>query len=75
LLDRSPGDVYTQDVCRAAEVLPFIAPIFIELFDYMTLRSASVIFTDNVHEGMSFPLPVFKGMDTVPPPLRYICIG
>jgi hypothetical protein len=61
-LDRSPGDVYTLDVCRAAEVLPFVVPVFVELIDYMTLKSALVVFADNVHAGTSFPLLVFKGM-------------
>jgi hypothetical protein len=75
LLDRSLGDIYTPDVCRAAEVLPFVAPVFIDLFDYMTLRSASVVFTDNVHAGTFIPLPVFKGMNTIAPPLPYVSIG
>jgi hypothetical protein len=75
LLDRNPGVVYTPDVCRAAEVLPFAAPVFIDLFDYTTLRSVSVVFTGNVHAGTLFPLPVFMGMNIVAPLLHYICIG
>jgi hypothetical protein len=55
-------------------VLPFVAPVFVEPFDYTTLRSASAIFTDNVHAGTTFPLPVFKGMNNVAALLPYICI-
>jgi hypothetical protein len=57
------------------EVLPFVAPVFVELFDYMTLRSASIVFIDIVHAGTTFPLSVFKGMNTVATPLPYFCIG
>jgi hypothetical protein len=56
------------------EVLPFVAPVFVEPFDYTTLRSALAIFTDNVHAGTTFPLPVFKGMNNVAASLPYICI-
>jgi hypothetical protein len=59
-LDRRPGDVYTLDVCRTAEVLPFVALVFIDMFDYTTLRSASVVSIDNVCVGTSFQLSVLK---------------
>jgi hypothetical protein len=75
LLDQSPEDVYTPDVCRTAEVLPFVAHVFIELFIYTTLRSASRVFTGNVRAGTFISLLVFKGMNTITPPLPYICIG
>jgi hypothetical protein len=74
-MDRSPGDVYTPDMCRAVEVMAFVAPVFIDFFDYMTLRSASVVFTENIRAGTLFPLSIFKGMNIVAPPLPYICIG
>jgi hypothetical protein len=74
-LYRSPEDVYTPNMCRTTEVLPFVAPIFVELFDYTTLRSASVVFIDNVHAGMTFLLSVFNGMNTVATLLPYIYIG
>jgi hypothetical protein len=74
LLDRSLKDVYTPDMCRTAEVLPFVALVFIDLFDYTILRSASVVFLDNVRAGTSFPLSVFKVMNTIATPLPYICI-
>jgi hypothetical protein len=45
--------------------------IFIDLFDYMTLSSASVVFIDNVCAGTYFPLSVFKGMNTVAASLPY----
>jgi hypothetical protein len=45
-------------------VPPFVALVFIDMFDYTTLRSASVVFIDNIRAGMSFPLSVFKGMNT-----------
>jgi hypothetical protein len=53
------------------EVLPFVALVFIDLFCYMTLRSASVVSIDNVRAGMCFPLSVFKGMNTVDAPFPY----
>jgi hypothetical protein len=71
LLDRSLGDVYTPYVCRTTEVLPFVALVFIDLFIYMTLRSASLVFTKNVRMGTFIPLPVFKGMNTITPLLPY----
>jgi hypothetical protein len=43
-------------VCRTTEVQPIVALVFVNLFDYMTLRSASVVSIDNVHVGTSFPL-------------------
>jgi hypothetical protein len=55
-LDRSLEDIYTPDMCRTAEVLPFVAIVFIGLFDYSTLRSALVVFIDNVHERTSSSL-------------------
>jgi hypothetical protein len=61
-------------MCRAAEVLPFVASVFVELFDYTTLRSASIVFTGIVRVG-TFPLSFFKGMNTIATPLPYICIG
>jgi hypothetical protein len=51
-----------------------LALVFVEPFDYKTLRSASVVFTNNVHAGTTFPLPVFKGMNNVAALLPYICI-
>jgi hypothetical protein len=74
LLDQSPGDVYTPDVCRTAKVLPFVALVFIDLFDYTTLRSALAVSIVNVHAGTSFLLLVFKGMNTIATPFPYICI-
>jgi hypothetical protein len=62
-------------MCRAAKVLSFVAPGFIEMFIYMTMRSASHVFTDNVRVGTFIPLPVFKGMNTTTPLLPYICMG
>jgi hypothetical protein len=47
-LDRSPDNVYTPNVCRTAEVLPLVALGFIDLFDYTTSMSASVVSIDNV---------------------------
>jgi hypothetical protein len=52
-------------------VLPFVALVFIDPFDYMTLRSASVVSIDNVCAGSSFALSVFKGMNTIANPLPY----
>jgi hypothetical protein len=48
-----------------------VALVFIDLFDYMTLRSALVGFIDNVCAGTYFPLSVFKGMNTIATPLPY----
>jgi hypothetical protein len=62
-------------MCGAAEVVPFVAHVFIELFMYTILRSAPVVFTGNVCAGTFIPLLVFKGMNTITPPLPYICIG
>jgi hypothetical protein len=45
--------------------------VFIDLFDYMTLRSASVVFFDNVHAGTFPTLLVFKGMNTIATSLPY----
>jgi hypothetical protein len=45
--------------------------VFIDLFDYMTLRSALVGFIDNVCAGTYFPLSIFKGMNIVAAPLPY----
>jgi hypothetical protein len=70
-LDRSPEDIYTPDVCRTAEVLPFGALVFIDLFDYTTLRSTSVVSIKNARAGTSFPLSVFKGMNTIATLLPY----
>jgi hypothetical protein len=53
------------------EVLPIVELFFINLFDYMTLRSALVVSIDNIHVGMSFPLSVFKGMNTIATLLPY----
>jgi hypothetical protein len=69
-----PGDVYTSDVCRSADVLPFVALVFIDLFDYMTLRSASVVSIKNVRAVTSFLLSIFKGMNTSIAPLPYIYV-
>jgi hypothetical protein len=55
-------------------VLPFVALVFIDLFDYTTLRSASAVSIVNVHAGTSFLLLVFKGMNTIATPFPYICI-
>jgi hypothetical protein len=74
LLDLSPGDVYTSDVCRTVDVLPFVALVFIDLFDYTTLRSASVVSINNVRAGTSFLLSVFKGMNTNIALLPYIYV-
>jgi hypothetical protein len=48
LLDQSPEDVYTPDVCNISEVLHLRHFIFIDLFDYTTLRLASVVFIGNI---------------------------
>jgi hypothetical protein len=48
-----------------------MALAFIDLFDYMTLRSASVVSIDNVHAGTSFSLSVFSGMNTATTLLPY----
>jgi hypothetical protein len=58
-------------MCRTAEVPPIVALVFIDLFDYTALRSASVVFIDNVCAGTSFPLSVFKDMNTVAAPLPF----
>jgi hypothetical protein len=49
-------------------------PVFVELIECTTLMSALVVFIDNIHAGRTFPLPVFKGMNTAAPLLPYICI-
>jgi hypothetical protein len=49
--------------------------VFIDLFDYIPLRSASVVFIDNIRAGTSFPLLIFKDMNTVvaaPLPYNYV---
>jgi hypothetical protein len=74
LLDPSLGDVYTPNVCRTADMLPFVALVFIDLFDYTTLRSASLASINNVRAGTSFLLSVFKGMNTIIAPLPYIYV-
>jgi hypothetical protein len=56
------------------EVLPFVVLVFIDLFDYTTMRSALVVSIDNVCAGTTFTLSVFKGMNTTVTPLSYICI-
>jgi hypothetical protein len=61
-------------MCRTAEVLPFVELVFIDMFNYMTLRSALVVSIDSVHAGMSFLLSVFKGMNTTAAPLPYNCV-
>jgi hypothetical protein len=71
LLDQSLDDVYIPDMCRTSEVPPFVALVFIDMFDYTTMRSASVVSIDNVHAGSSFLFLVFKGMNTVAAPLPY----
>jgi hypothetical protein len=48
-----------------------VALVFIVLFDYMTLRSASVVFFDNIRAGTFLVLSVFKGMNTVATLLPY----
>jgi hypothetical protein len=40
--------VYTLDVCRTAKALPLVALGFIDLLDYTTISSASVVSIDNV---------------------------
>jgi hypothetical protein len=55
-------------------VLPFVALVFIDLFDYTTMRSASVVSIDNVRARTSFALSVFKGVNTTVAPLPYISI-
>jgi hypothetical protein len=52
-------------------VPPLVVLVFIDLFDYMTLRSASVVFFNNVRMGMFLALSVFKGMNTIAAPLPY----
>jgi hypothetical protein len=58
-------------MCKTEEVPPLVVLVFIDLFDYMTLRLASIVFFENVHAGMFPALSVFKGMNTVAPPLFY----
>jgi hypothetical protein len=53
------------------EVLPFVALVFIDLFDYTTLWLASVVFIDNIRAGTCFPLLVFKGVNTIAALLHY----
>jgi hypothetical protein len=48
-----------------------MALVFIDLFDYTTLTSASIVFFDKVCVGMYFPLSVFKGMNTIAASLPY----
>jgi hypothetical protein len=52
-----------------------LALLFVDLYDYMTLRSASMVFIINVCAGTYFPLSVFKGMNTVAALLPYNYIG
>jgi hypothetical protein len=66
-----PGGHLLPDVRRTTEVLPFVALVFIDPFDYMTLRSALIVSIDNVHAGTSFLFSVFKGMNTVATLLLY----
>jgi hypothetical protein len=51
-----------------------VALVFIDLFDYTTLRSAPIVFIDIVHAETTFPLSVFKGMNITAALLPYICI-
>jgi hypothetical protein len=55
-------------------VVPFVALVFIDLFDYTILRSASIVFIDIVRAETTFPLSVFKGMNIIAALLPYICI-
>jgi hypothetical protein len=62
-------------MCRTAEVTPIVTIVFIDMFDYIALRSASVVFIDNVRAGTSFPLSIFKDMNTIvaaPLPYNYV---
>jgi hypothetical protein len=64
-------DVYTLDVCRTTAVPPVVVLVFIDLFDYTTLRSASLVFIDNICAG-TFPIfSVFKGMNSIATLLPY----
>jgi hypothetical protein len=48
-LDWSADNIYTPDMCNTSEALPVVALGFIEPFNYMTLRSASIVFIYNIH--------------------------
>jgi hypothetical protein len=53
------------------EVLHLRYFVFIDLFDYTTLRSSLVVLFDNVRAGTFPALSVFKGMNTVAALLPY----
>jgi hypothetical protein len=65
LLDRSSDNVYTPYVRNSSEVLHLWYSSSPTWFDYMTLRSASVVFIDNDCAGTYFLLSVFKGMNSI----------
>jgi hypothetical protein len=46
------------------ELPPIMALVFVDPFDYTTLRSVSVVFIDNVRAGTFPVLSVFKGVNT-----------
>jgi hypothetical protein len=49
----------------------YVALVFIDLFNYTTMRSVSVVSVDNVRVETSLPLSFFKGMNTTTAPFPY----
>jgi hypothetical protein len=58
-------DVYTPDVRRTTKVPPIVALVFVDVFDYMTLTSALLVFNNNVRAGTLPAFSVFKSMNTI----------